>query len=356
MKRPKLITGLDIGSSKVSCAAGEAALDGSLKILSQAAYPARGVSRGAIVDFNGAVDSVTRALAKLGELISRRPEDIRVNINTDTIHGETARGMVPLSLRGREVTRADMERCVNAASTIRFPFDREIIHKIVHSFSIDDQPWIANPTGLYASRLACEIYVITANINQIQNLHKCLDSAGYNASELVYSGMADGMSMLDAMDMEDGALVLGIGAGLTEISIFFGGLLRGCLVLPIGAEDLIGDLKCSGKLNDIITAVQARIEEFSKKVGSVKSIILTGGATFNDAVVEALGERLSLPLKVGSIRDIRGSISTIDSMKALTAIGIVRYAHERSKIRAAEHKGPINGISSKVIDILNNYF
>ena len=348
MKSPALITGLDIGSSKISCVAAEMDRSGAFKILAQATRPSKGVSRGVIVDFNEAVDSVSKGLGELARLTSRRPEDIYVNVCSDTLRGEVARGMVPLSLRGREVTKADMDRCVNAASTIRLPFDREIIHKIVQGFSIDDQPWIKNPLGLYASRLACEIYAITANVNHVQNIYKCLNAAGYNASELVYTGMADGLSILDETQKEEGALVLGIGAALTEASIFFGGLLRDVHVMPVGMEDL--------NLERIIASVRTRIEEFSKKGGRINSIALTGGISFTDDIVEVLERGISLPVKIGTAREVTGDISSLDSMKAVTAIGIVRYAHEKLRRKAAEDKNILQHISTKVVDIFNNYF
>jgi len=265
VKRSTIITGLDISSSKISAAALEIFDPTVSRILAYESQPSKGVFRGSIIGLDEASNSIARVLTKLKEKTSRDPGNIYVNCSGDTIAGEKSRGMIPLSSRGREVTRSDMDRCVNAAGTIRLPFNREIIHRIILNYSIDDQPSIKNPLGLYASRLSCEMYVITADINHIQNIYKCVDSAGYDIKGIVYSGIADGTSLLEDEWKEEGVLLLNIGASLTEISIFSGGSLSAIGIIPIGASDIKGEPKTSVEFDNIITGVRTKCEESLKK-------------------------------------------------------------------------------------------
>ncbi|MFA5146088.1 MAG: hypothetical protein WC515_01735 [Candidatus Omnitrophota bacterium] len=357
MKKPAIIIGLDIGSSKISGVAAEAGEDGLFTIVAHASYPSGGVSRGAIVNLDEAVDAVSRVLSKLsaGTPAPRRG-DVYVTISGQSLKGERSRGMVPLSLRGREVVKGDMERCVNAASTIRLSFDREIVHKIVQDFSIDDQPWIKNPLGLYASRLACEIYVITANVNHIQSIYKCVNNAGYDVKEVVFTGIADGEALLDTGQKEEGSLLLGMGASLTEISVFSGGILKEIDVAGIGSADFRGELKDLKEFNDIVSRVKGKIDEFSKRGEDIRSVILTGGMAFVDGAAELLEERLAVPVKVATVRDVRGNISSMESMKVSTAIGAVKYACAKLRKKTVEEGSLARRLSDKVVDIFNNYF
>lgn len=356
MKKPRIITGLDIGSSKVSGVTAEIDKDGLFEITAEASFPSKGISRGVVVDLNEAADSVSKVLRTLSDKASTRPENIYVNISGESIKGEKSKGMIPLSLRGREVTKADIDKCVNVATTIRLQFDMDIIHKIVHNFSIDDQPWIRNPLGLYASRLACEVYVITASVNHIQNIYKCVNNAGYDVKKAVSSGMADGCAVLDEREKEEGVMLLDIGASLTEASLFSGGVLREMAVLPVGTADLRSALKDSHEFNSIISRVKSMIEEFLKKGGAIVSVKLIGGIVFTDDIVEFLEEKLSLPVKIGAIKGARGNISSPESMKVVTAVGLARYACEKIEKKALESKDPVRRLSTKVIEIFNNYF
>ncbi|MDP3730830.1 MAG: hypothetical protein Q8R14_04835 [Candidatus Omnitrophota bacterium] len=356
IKKLHTITGLDIGSSKVSAAALEIfdASPGS-RILAYESQPSKGVFRGSIMNLDDASNSVAKVLTKLRLKISRPLGDIYVNISGDTVTGEKSRGMIPLSSRGREVTRFDMAKCVNAAGTIRLPFDREIIHRIVLNYSIDDQPAIKNPLGLYASRLSCEMYVITAGINHIQNIYKCVDNAGYDTRGVVYSGIADGSGLLeDAQD--EGLLLLNMGDSLTEISIFSGGALSAISVISAGAADIKGDLKTSTAFDNIASRVKAKCEEFSGKGQNIKSAVITGGFAFSEGVVDIMEERLSIPVKMGVVKNAQGNISSIDSLRGVTAIGLARYAGIEYQPKPFRTKGLVRDMSEKVAEIFNNYF
>ncbi len=210
MNKPITVTGLDIVSSKIAAVAARVDNVGSISIAAHATGEAGGIARGMLMDLNDSIDSVSRVMAKLISRSTDKPGEIYVNISAEDVKGARSVGMVPISLRGREIAKPDIEKSVNAASTIHLPFDREVIHKVVHFFSIDDQPWIKNPLGLYASRLACEVFIITADMNHIQNICKCVNDSGYDVKEVVFTGMAEGESLLDVKEKEEGVLLVEI--------------------------------------------------------------------------------------------------------------------------------------------------
>jgi len=356
MRKETIVTGLDIGSSRISGVAAQVFVDGAFNILAQVSQASRGISRGAVVDLNEAVKSVSGVMNKICSKISGRPGDIYVNISGESVRGSTSRGMTPLSSRGREVSMPDIDRCINAASTICLSFDREIVHKIVQKFSVDDEPPIKNPLGLYASRLACEVYIITADANHIQNIYKCVNNAGYDIKEIVFTGIADGSSLLNRQEGEEGALLLDMGASLTEICGFIDGALTDMEIVLLGGEDFKGNFKDSPEFADIITRVNSKLENLSKAGKKMTSITITGGVSFNDGIVEFLEEKLSCSVRMGVAKDVRGEISGLDSVRLCTAIGLVRYAQEKYSKRSREEKNLAGRLSTAVVNIFNNYF
>lgn len=354
--KPVIITGLDIGSSRVSAVALEISGAGHSTILAYESRPSGGIYRGLFSDIAEASNSVAVVLKRIGEKTGRRADNICANISSDSLKGERSKGMIPLSSRGREVTNSDIARCINAAGTIRLAFDREIVHRIVLNFSIDDQPSIKNALGLYASRLYCEMYMITANLNQIQNIHKCVNDAGYDVKELVYSGIADGMSLLEDASKEDGVMLLDMGASLTELSIFSGGALAFLEIIPAGAADIKGALKEDAAFNNMKSRIKFAAQEFVKKGFNIKSAVITGDLAFSEGVAEALEEKIALPVKMGTVKSVHGNISSIESLRAGTAIGLARYAALQYQPKVVQAKRLVRGISNKVIEIFNNYF
>lgn len=356
MKKSIIITGLDIGSSKVSAVALELFGTGRCAILAYESQPSEGIYRGVFTDIAEASNSVAKVLTRLGAKTLKGADNIYVNISGESVMGERSKGTIPLSSRGREVTNSDITRCINAASTIRLAYDREVIHKIILCFSIDDQLAIRNALGLYASRLSCEMYMITANLNHIQNIYKCVNDAGYNAKEVVYSGIADSESLLEEAWKGEGIALINMGASLTELSYFSGGALSFLDVMPIGGSDIKGGIKDDGQFDDMASRIKSRTEEFLKKGGSVKSFIITGGLAFSEGVAETLEERLGFPVRMGMVRNVQGNISSTESLRAVTAIGLARYAASDYQSRPAQAKTIALKISNKVVEIFNNYF
>lgn len=356
INRSRVITGLDIGSSKVSAVAARIEKSGGLTVLSQATYPSAGVSQGMIVDLSKAAGSVGKVLARICENISGRPGDIYANISGSTLKGVVSKGMVPISLRGREITKHDMTKCVNAGSTIHLPFDRDIVHRIVHKFWVDDGSPVANPLGLFASRLYCEVYVITADTNQIQNIYKCAGLAGYDIKETVVNGIADGFSLLDEKEKEEGTLLIDMGNSLTEAYIFTGGTLFDFEIIPVGARNVQGELMGNFELEAAIDKISERLKDYNSSGGKVSSVVVTGGMAFQDGIVELLESKLARPVKMGAATDIKGDITSIDSVRLSTAIGLVRYAYQKHMHKVRESQNPARRLSTKLIDLFNDYF
>lgn len=356
MNRVKIITGLDIGSSKISAVSAGIYKSGSFEILSQVTEASSGVSRGLFVDLGKAAVSVGAVLSKIAGKISAKPGNIYVNISAPSIKGASSSGMIPISLRGREVTEDDMTRCVSAASTIHLPFDRDIIHRIVHSFSVDDNLPVSNPIGLYASRLFCKAYIITAESNLIQNICKCVNSAGYDVKEVVFTGMADGASLLNENDKLEGTLLLDMGNSMTEAYIFEKGTLREFEIIPVGARDMGDDPSRNVELGGAIAKISEKMNSYRLAGGNINSAVLTGGLAFVDGIVELVESKLACPVKMGAAKDIKGDISSIDSVRLATAIGLARYAYEKYMQNIREHGNPARRLSAKITDLFNNYF
>lgn len=356
LNRDTCITGLDIGTSKVSVVSAQIGRSGAFKVLAHDTMPSRGLARGAFLDLNEPTEVVAKILAKIRAKTGKRPTNVYVNISGEAVKASRSRGMIPLTLRGREVTKADIERCVDVASTIHLPFDREIIHKVVQNFSIDDQAWIKSPLGLYASRLAAEVYIITASVNHIQNIYKCVNNAGFDVKEIVFSGMADGAALLDATMRDEGALLLDMGASVTEAAVFSGGGLVDMDIIPVGSQDVKGGQYENEAFKMLLARSAARLAPASGGAQTVKHVVITGGLAFEDGIVEALEAGIGRPVTVGRVKEVTGDISSLDALRLATAIGLCRYAYEKYEKKAREDRDVVKRLSTKVVDLFNSYF
>ena len=357
MKMLRTVTGLDIGSSKI-CAA-RTALDknGSLCVLGIHASPSKGVERGHIVDLDDAVESIAKTLESLREKTRKRPENICLNVSSQTLQAQDAHGMVRLSLRGREITKRDISKCIDAACTIQLPFHRDIIHRVIQRFYVDDDIEVKNPFGLYGSRLTAKILAVTASASHLQTMQKALSNAGYQLREFIFSGLADSAILFDTSDRSKNQVLIDIGSSLTEISVFEKGILNFIEVLPIGGTDINGSIVEDKNFNKITSVVKKRIELFRNREESMQEIVLTGGISLTDGIVESIEKETNLPVRIGMVRGVVGSISNSEKAMATTCLGLAKYIFEKYKTPVrSENEKIIRKISSGISDLFSRYF
>jgi hypothetical protein len=59
---------------------------------------------------------------------------------------------------------------------------------------------------------------------------------------------------------------------------------------------------------------------------------------------------------LGAASGIPGDISSIDSVRLSTAIGLVRYAYQKHLHRMREYANPARSLSTKLVELFNEYF
>ena len=74
------------------------------------------------------------------------------------------------------------------------------------------------------------------------NLDLCVRSAHLGVEAIVASPVAAGKACLGDEERELGVALVELGAGVTNVSVFAGGMLVGLKSLPIGASDITDDI------------------------------------------------------------------------------------------------------------------
>ncbi|MFH1995999.1 MAG: cell division protein FtsA [Candidatus Omnitrophota bacterium] len=357
MKRSRVITGLDIGSSNICAIQAEHDERGSMNVLGFARVPSRGVRRGYIVDLDGATAAITNAIDRLREKTLKKPTPIWVSVGNQSVSAQESQGMIRLSMRGREITESDVKKCVDAAGTIKLPFHRDLMHRIVQSYYVDDDVEVQNPVGLYGSRLGAKIVAVTASVPHLQNIQKAVNNAGYETAEFVYSGIAEGAALLSDSDKKRSVALIDIGSSTTEISIFTGGTLYSLEIIPLGGSDIKGALADDDNFITLQSAVVRSLDRVRKQRGMVEKILLAGGATLVDNVVERLESAVSIPVSIGEARGVVGNIRGHEKAISAASLGLVRYVFDRrSAPAAAKFQNPLKRVSAGIADIFSRYF
>lgn len=240
--RRNLICGMDIGTTHVRVIVGELNTDGTISIVGVGTSPSNGLKKGVIVDLDKTVEAITDAVEEAERMVGSAIPSTFLGIIGSHVQLIDNRGVVAVAGADKEITEDDVERVLQAAKVIALPPDREIIDVIPREFIVDGYDGIYDPVGMIGVRLEVDAMVITGTITSLRNLYRCVERAGLEIEGTVLTSLANAEVALSRDELELGTVLVDIGGGTTEISVYQNGHLKNISVLPIGGDHITNDI------------------------------------------------------------------------------------------------------------------
>lgn len=235
-----IITGLDIGTSKVVALIGEIKHDGSIEVIGIGRQPSHGLKRGVVVDIDATVNSIQRALQEAELMAGCEVRTAYAGIAGSHIRSLNSHGIV--AIRDKEVSSADVERVIEAAKAVAIPADQKILHVLPQEFIIDSQGSIREPAGMAGVRLEARVHIVTSAVSSSQNIAKCVRRCGLEVSDIILEQLASSHAVLTEDEKELGVCLLDIGGGTTDIAVFYDGSIQYTAVIPIAGDQVTNDI------------------------------------------------------------------------------------------------------------------
>lgn len=236
----KIVVGVDIGTSKIVTIITK--VDEVVNVFGVSEIPSVGIKKGQIVNIEEAVVAINNSIEAAERMAGVSVTRIIASIGGSNIESQNSRGVVAVSQPEGEINPSDVTRVIDAAKAVSLPSTREIIHVLPRSYTVDGQEGIKDPVGMSGTRLEVETHIVTAGSPTIRNLEKAFSQVGVDVQGLVFSGYSSSLSVLSDTEKELGVVLVDIGAGTTDISIYIDGSVAFSSVLPIGARHITNDL------------------------------------------------------------------------------------------------------------------
>ncbi len=266
--RERIITGLDIGTTKVCAVIGELGYGSKVDIIGIGSSPSRGVRRGVVVNIPRTVEAIRQAIEAAEGMAKTKAHSVYVSVAGAHISGATNYVSIDLPGQNQEVRHSDIQSLIDAAGDITVSQNREILHVIPREYTVDDQDGIHEPIGIFGARLGLKAFLITGSSPPIQNVIKSVRQANIKTEDLVLQQLASAEAVLQADERELGTVLIDIGGGATDLAIYTKNHIRYIAVVPIGGEHFTNDLSI-GLHTSIPDA-----EEIKRRFGCAMSTLL----------------------------------------------------------------------------------
>lgn len=239
-KKPELLVGLDLGTSKVAAVVGEI-IDGTLSVVGLGSAPCHeGLRRGVVVNIDATIQAIEQAIKEAEVTAGCEIHSVFADVSGTHVKGFNSHGVV--AVKNREVDLADVDRVLDAATAVALPADRDILHVLPQEFVLDGQDGIHSPLGMSGVRLEARVHLVSTATASAQNVVKCCERTGLHVSDLVLEPVAAAEAVLTPEEKELGVALVDLGAGTTDVLVFHEGVLRHTAVLPLGAHHVTSDI------------------------------------------------------------------------------------------------------------------
>ncbi|KQS01952.1 cell division protein FtsA [Sphingomonas sp. Leaf357] len=235
-----LITALDIGSSKVSAMIAQKGDGGELIVLGTGQRESRGVKRGYIADADATEAAVREAVEQAERIAGVNIQNVWVSFSAGGLVSDVA--SIEFELGGHRVEQSDIDALLHAGRESIDPAGRMVLHAQPALYTLDGLTGVKKPLGLHADRLGVHIHVVAADGSPVRNLGLCVANAHLEVKSIIAAPVATGMACLSDEERELGVALVEMGAGITNVSLFAGGMLVGLTSIPYGAQDITDDI------------------------------------------------------------------------------------------------------------------
>src|SRR5712664_377335 len=368
-----LIVGLDIGTSKIAAIVAEMKPEGGFEVIGMGSSPSRGLKKGVVVNIESTVNAIQRALEEAELMADCKIREVWTGIAGSHIRSFNSHGMV--AIKDREVAQTDVDRVVETAKAIPIPTDQQILHVLNQEFVIDGQEDVREPLGMSGVRLEVKVHIVTGAVSAAQNIMKCVRRCGLEVKDVMLQPLASSLAVLTEDEKELGVVLVDIGGGTTDIAIFSEGAIRHTAVIPIAGDQITSDVAMALRtptpdaedikvsygiakqaLADpdemievpglgergprtlsrqaLAAVVEPRVEELFSLVQQVvresgyeellsSGVVLTGGSSVMQGMVE-LGEEIFLkPVRIGVPEYAGGLADVVRNPRYSTAMGLL---------------------------------
>lgn len=403
----RMIVGLDIGTSKVVAIVGKLNPDGSLEIVGIGSHSSRGLKKGVVVNIDSTVESIQRAVEEAELMAGCQIHSVYAGIAGSHIKSLNSHGIV--AIRDREVEETDVSRVIDAAQAVAIPADQKILHILPQEYIIDDQDGIKKPLGMSGVRLEAKVHLVTAAVNAVQNIEKCVRLCGLEVEDIILEQLASSYSVLTDDEKELGVCLVDIGGGTSDIAVFTEGSIRHTAVIPIAGDQVTNDIAMAlrtprknaeeikikyacaltqlagpdesikvpaiddrgykelsrqalaevvePRYDELFTLIQAELRKSGFEELIAAGIVLTGGSSKIEGAVELAEEIFHMPVRLGIPQGVTGLSDVVSNSIHATGVGLLLYG-QKQQVRNKEfnQQPSIRKVSNKVISWVKRNF
>ena len=341
-KKNEIAVALDIGTTKICAMAGRLNEYGKIEILGVGTVKSEGVSRGVVINIDKTVRSIKEAVEIAERNAKCKFKIVHVGIAGQHIKSLHHHGLLTRDNAQDEINEADVKKLIRDMHKLVLPPGVKILHVIPQEFTVDDERDIMDPVGMAGIRLEANFHIITGQITASRNIMKCVEKGGLEVADMTLEPIASASAVLSDEEKEAGIVLVDIGGGTTDVTVFKDGIIRHTGVIPFGGNVITKDIQagCSVLIN--------QAEKLKVKFGSALA-----DEIYDNRIITIPGINGREPSEISEKNLARVIQARVEEIFDQVMFEIKRSGYEDKLLAGLVLTG--GGSMLKHIDLLSNY-
>jgi len=246
VERKNYVIAVDLGSTNVTAAVAEKLDDGSLDIVYVVRKPAEGVNAGQIENSELAGNAIHAAVEEIETALGCRITEVYAGISGDFVRCACYTDHVYIGNPHDGVSQADVDSLYSRMRNVQAPEGETIMERIAQNWVVDGSREVRNPVGSFGKTLSATFNFILCDTTPLQRLEMVFKRHGITIKGIFPSVLATPEAVLSPDEKADGVAVVDIGGGVTDVTVYYGNVVRYVASIPMGATAINHDIRTLG--------------------------------------------------------------------------------------------------------------
>lgn len=249
----RYIATVDLGTSKLALCVAKVTGD-NVQIIYYKERPSSGIRYNCVFNPKKAAGPLRAAIAEAEDELQIKILQVVVGLPRYNVHQETASAKIdrsdPSALIGDDEIAA-----LKSIALDQYPLadsNQELIYGAVpQSFSTDD--FIGSEddvVGTCSDSLSGNFKIFVGKKKAVHNIDIMLNDAGVALAQAIFTPAAVGEAVLKNDEMTNGVALIEMGAGVTSLAIYQGGIMRYFASIPFGGKCITTDIRLECAFDD----------------------------------------------------------------------------------------------------------
>ena len=398
----RYIAAIDLGTTKIVTIVAEVSSNG-VKVIgyNQAPYQG-GIMRGNVVNIQKCLETLLPTLDCVNEQINTMPDsdprqisEVYVGISGHHLNciENTLHRNRNISTSRQLINQEEVKTMIDEMFNTPVDAKEQVLEVIPQSFNVDEQIGCSNIIGMDGDTIEAKFKLFVGKVSSVNHIKLVLNRANLTLKKMYLSSIASAEAVLTDDEKELGVMMIDIGAGTSDVVVYYDNIIRHIAVIPFAGNAITQDIRLTcevsfknaellkrqhgsclseqaqenkhiairdkyGNITQEIPykylaeTIEARVceiiatalheLELSGFKDKVKKIVLTGGSSSLNHIqtltkeLSGLNVRLSTPINPNILST---SISEIYKPGASTAVGLILLGKNEPVTEKVEERG-----------------